>query len=49
MSYICPICGKEAIPNDLTMTIDCSDSNCHTTMTAPYAIMYARGDNYDGI
>jgi hypothetical protein len=39
MKYICPICGKEAIPNDISMMIEYSDKNCHTDMSVPAALI----------
>lgn len=39
MSFICPVCGKEAIPNDISMMIECIDKDCHNDMSVPFALL----------
>ena len=40
LKFICPICKKKAIPNKITEMVECSDKNCHVSMTMQYALLY---------
>jgi hypothetical protein len=39
IKFVCPKCGKEAIPSDISMMIECSDKDCHTNMSVPFALI----------
>ena len=40
--FICPICKKKSIVNKITQMVECSDKNCHVSMTIAYALLYGQ-------